>query len=146
MILWLRTRSNKPLYHQPINWWTHVGLEPTTQGCKPSVIPVSPMAHIDWIGHGDTTVDHPAQKLYFDLYVSFEFSTLTKIGAVDRNRTCLNLDWKSRDSPFASTTAFPFNWSGRRDLNPQHLPWQGSYLPIDILPQKKLDNISCRAF
>lgn len=26
-------------------------------------------------------------------------------------------------------------WSGRRDSNPQHLPWEGSSLPIEIRPR-----------
>ena len=28
-----------------------------------------------------------------------------------------------------------FYWSGRRDSNARHLPWQGSALPAELLPQ-----------
>ncbi len=28
------------------------------------------------------------------------------------------------------------NWSGKRDSNPQPLPWQGNALPIELFPRK----------
>ena len=28
-----------------------------------------------------------------------------------------------------------FVWSGRRDSNPRHQPWQGCALPAELLPQ-----------
>src|ERR1700676_2746125 len=29
----------------------------------------------------------------------------------------------------------PEDWSGRRDSNPRHRPWQGRTLPAELLPQ-----------
>lgn len=34
---------------------------------------------------------------------------------------------KKRNKLFLQTN---FNWSGRRDLNPRHQPWQGCALPL----------------
>src|ERR1700733_8596035 len=30
-----------------------------------------------------------------------------------------------------------FGWSGRRDSNPRHQPWQGCTLPAELLPRGK---------
>lgn len=32
------------------------------------------------------------------------------------------------------------NWSGKRDLNPRPLPWQGNALPSELFPRTK-DNL-----
>ena len=29
-------------------------------------------------------------------------------------------------------------WSGKRDLNPRPLPWQGNALPAELFPQKEI--------
>ncbi len=40
---------------------------------------------------------------------------------------------------------FKFNiikkWSGRRDSNPRHSPWQGDALPSELLPRYSFINI-----
>ena len=32
---------------------------------------------------------------------------------------------------------YEFEWSGRRDSNPRHPPWQGGALPTELRPQKE---------
>ena len=40
----------------------------------------------------------------------------------------------SKTKKSSHSTAFSF-WSGKRDSNPRQLPWQGSALPTELLPQ-----------
>ena len=46
------------------------------------------------------------------------------------------LAWKARVLPIYDTRTYSlsyyvkYNWSEKRDLNPQHPPWQGGTLPL----------------
>src|SRR5229473_4338083 len=49
---------------------------------------------------------------------------------------------KSDCSPVGLLCADTF-WSGRRDSNPRHQPWQGCTLPAELLPQPR--DYNCRS-
>ena len=40
-----------------------------------------------------------------------------------------------------ATALAVFNWSGRRDSNSRHLPWQGNALPTEPLPHSVISKL-----
>ena len=53
---------------------------------------------------------------------------------------CLTTWLPRRYMGFSRANCLMF-WSGRRDSNPRHRPWQGRTLPTELLPQIKLFSI-----
>jgi hypothetical protein len=49
-----------------------------------------------------------------------------------QNRTLKLIQQKLLESLYSSSSLF---WSGRRDSNSRHPPWQGGTLPAELLPQ-----------
>ena len=68
----------------------------------------------------------------FEAAVRFE---LTNKGFADlRLRPLGNAAITNSETQLLKEIGFRFEWSGKRDSNPRHQPWQGCALPTELFP------------